>query len=127
MPGIFFDNNTLTVNALGPGTLYLLSFHSNPTNNPPFVVGHLESTATDNSVRYLISFSHNYNQFAFYWSGAGPANYTVSKTLVSGPVGKNWSQASSVGWGDPNVGTRDVTSFVPTAIDRGNVTTLYII
>jgi hypothetical protein len=66
---IFFNNNTLTVNALGPGTLYLLSFPANATNDPPFAVGHIDST-------------HNYNCFTFYWDGTGHTNHTVSKPLA---------------------------------------------
>jgi hypothetical protein len=83
-------------------------------------------TTSSNAVRFLISFSHNYSRFAFYWDGLGPANHTVAQTLASGSVGRSWSQASFVQRGDTAVSTMDVTALVPTAVDRGNVTTIFI-
>jgi hypothetical protein len=61
------------------------------------------------------------------WGGSGEAVYSIGTGLERKPVGKSWSQASLVAWNATMVTTADVTSFVSTAVDRTNMTTVFII
>ncbi|KAF8063171.1 hypothetical protein FPV67DRAFT_1700191 [Lyophyllum atratum] len=107
----------------GPGKLSLLSYQGPANSNAN---GSL-STTNAGVTRFLISFSHNYTQFAFQWDGAGEAVYSLGNGLERKPVGKSWTQAGHVAWGASVVDTQDVTSIAASALDRTNNTTVYII
>ncbi|KAM6493666.1 hypothetical protein JOM56_010027 [Amanita muscaria] len=122
---IFADGQCLIVTTRGPGTLNLLTY--NPiTSTLQNCNGSLSTTSTG-VTRFLISFSHNYQSFAFMWNGAGEAVYSIGTGLQRTSVGRNWSQASLVEWGSSTVTTADVTGILPSAVDRTNLTTIFII
>lgn len=121
---IFVNGQCLIVTTRGPGKLSLLTYESN--NGGVNVNGSL-STESAGVTRFLISFSHNYTRFAFVWNGTGEAVYSIGTGLERKPVGRSWSQASLVAWGASTVTTSDVTSILPSAVDRTNVTTVFII
>ena len=121
---IFFNGECLVVTTRGPGKLHLLSYKVNVANDA--VVGY-GTTSNEGVTRFLISFSHNYNAFAFMWDGQGEAVYGVGTGLQRLPIGRSWDQASALQWGAETVSTANVTSLVPGAIDRANVTTVFVI
>jgi len=70
----------------GPGRLHLFSSSHQPgiTN----VVGFTEIVVSHNeTTHFLISFSHCYNRFIFYWDG-------TSDSLMRLPVGRSWREAT---------------------------------
>ena len=124
MPHIFQSDQQLTVITRGPGTLSLLTWGSN--SNAPSVVGAVKTTNTS-LTRYLISFSHDFNYYAFIWNGQGDARYQVGSSLDRKPVGKDWKTASFVEWLSNEVKTKDVSATVATATNRDELTTAWII
>ncbi|KAI9507838.1 mucin-binding lectin 1 [Russula earlei] len=76
---IFVNGQSVNVTTWGPGHLYLYTGGSNV--GAPSCVG---GTATTNEgiTRYIISFSHNFTKFAFYWAGQGEAVYHIDNHLV---------------------------------------------
>ena len=118
------DNVMVTTN--GTGTLHLLTSQG---VGPGLgnIVGTLGTTSTG-VTRFLVSFSHNYQNFAFYWDGSGEAVYSIGiNGLARNPVGRSWTQATTIQWNTTSVTTSDVSSVVPTADVRPNATTLFII
>jgi hypothetical protein len=121
---IFVDGNTLVITTRGVGNLRLFSYQSNAGASN--CVG---STLTSNTgvTRFLVSFSHTYERFAFYWDGAGEAVYGIGTGLERKPVGRSWTSASAILWGASMVTTIDATSLLPSALVRDNATTVFII
>jgi hypothetical protein len=124
MSSIFANGQCLIVTTRGPGKLSLLTYQSN--NGGVNVNGSL-STNNAGVTRFIISFSHNYERYAFIWGGSGEAVYSIGTGLERKPVAKSWSQASMVAWGATTVTTADVTNIAAAAVDRTNVTTVFII
>jgi len=120
---IFQNGQCLIVTTRGPGKLSLLSYQGPPNSDAN---GSLSTTSTG-VTRFLISFSHCYTQFAFYWDGAGEAVYSIGNGLERKPVEKSWAQASHVAWGSSVVDTANVTVVAAAALDRTNDTTVFII
>lgn len=108
---------------MGPGNLHLLSYDSNSvlTNN----VGS-KNTANTGKTRFLISHSHTYTKFAFYWDGAGEAVYCIGTGLEMRPVGRSWTSASMVSWGSRNVTTGDVSSLTTKISGHTEITAFVI-
>ncbi|KAF8637198.1 hypothetical protein AX16_010857 [Volvariella volvacea WC 439] len=121
---IFTTGNELVVITRGPGNLRLLSWQNNAggTNT----VGAIP-TSNAGITRYLISFSHHYERFAFYWDGAGEAVYQIGNRLERRPVGRNWNSASTVNWGAAEVTNTNVAGIAEGAVNRDRVTTAFII
>src|SRR5271154_1568288 len=113
---IFVYGNTLIVYTRGPGNIHLLTYGGNNS-----VLGSCNGaipTTNKGVSRYLISFSHNYTKYAFYWDGAGEAVYSIGTHLERLPVGRSWTKASTVAWGASTVVTADVTSDLAGAAPR---------
>ena len=130
MSAIFANGQGVIVSARGPGSLHLLT--TNPVIDPNLalpVVGAITTTPSmpDKITRFMISFSHNYTKFAFYWDGNGQAVYGEGQDLVRQPVGKGWDAATTVNWGSTSFSTEDVRTLQASATNRGNVTTIFII
>ncbi|KAI9450636.1 hypothetical protein F5148DRAFT_1227043 [Russula earlei] len=121
---IFVGGKSVNVTTRGPGRLYLFTHGSNV--GAPSTVG---GTATNNEgiTRYLISFSHNFTKFAFYWDGQGEAVYSIDTRLVRKPVGKSWKEACYILWGADEVQIADVSKDVTVALPRDEETTCFII
>ncbi|KAI9507839.1 hypothetical protein F5148DRAFT_1201497 [Russula earlei] len=121
---IFVNGQSVNVTTWGPGHLYLYTGGSNV--GAPSCVG---GTATTNEgiTRYIISFSHNFTKFAFYWAGQGEAVYHIDNHLVRKPVGKSWNEASYIPWGANEVQTADVSADVQSALARDEETTVFVI
>lgn len=121
---IFHNGQALIVTTRGPGKLHLLSYQNNAQG-----VNVVGSTQTSSSgvTRFLISFSHHYERFAFHWDGAGEAVYGLGNGLERKPVGRNWQQASFIAWGSASITSSDVTAIARAATNRDNATTCFII
>jgi hypothetical protein len=124
MSAIFTNGQCLVVTTRGVGNLNLLSYQSNA--GAPNVVGATPTTNTG-VTRFLISFSHTYERFAFFWDGAGEAVYAIGTALQKQPVGRGWDKASAVPWGATTVSTIDATGVLPTTVNRNNQTTCFVI
>jgi hypothetical protein len=122
MSAIFVNGNTLIVYTRGPGNLHLLTYGGNLSKCNGAI-----PTTNKGVSRYLISFSHNYTKYAFYWDGAGEAVYSIGTHLQRLPVGTSWTKASTVSWGASTVVTADVTSDLAGALPRNGETTAYVI
>ncbi|KAJ7118868.1 hypothetical protein C8R44DRAFT_673117 [Mycena epipterygia] len=112
------------VTTRGPGKIHLLSYQSN--GGIPNHVGTITTTNTGET-RFIISHSYTFEQFAFYWDGAGEAVWTLGDTLMRQLVGTSWATASSVPWTGQPVASADVTSQVSSAVVRDNAVTCFII
>ena len=124
MSSIFHNGNGITVNAAGPGKLHLLSYGNSVGSYN--VVGYVETFASG-VTRFLISHSHTYNRFAFYWEGNGEAVYGAGNSLVRMPVARNWRTATCVERGASFFTTHDVRGEVAKATIRNGQTTAFII
>lgn len=124
MSVIFRNGNGIIVNAKGPGKLHLLTYGGGSSlSNTVGSIGTTNSGIT----RFLISFSHNYTRYAFYWEGAKEAAYGTTETLARYPVAKNWDNAVVVHWGSPSFTSGNVHAEVNKALPRDNETTVFII
>ena len=121
---LFVSGRCIVVTVRGPGKLYLLSWQSNA--GAPSCVG-ATPTANSGITRYMLSFSHTYERFAFYWEGQGEAVYSIGTELLTHNVGRGWREASFIAWGASSIITQDVTGVVGTAVNRDNQTTCFII
>ena len=120
---VFLSGHALVVTTRGVGKLHLLSYQHNASGVN--IVGSV-STSNTGVTRFLISFSHHYERYAFYWEGAGEAVYSIATGLERKPVGRSWARASAIFWGDLNtVSTADVGAIAATATDRTNATTIF--
>jgi len=123
MTVIFEDGRCLVVTTRGKGSLHLFTYDSTLTSDN--VVG---STPTTNTgvTRFLVSFSHTYKRYAFFWDGAGEAVYGFGTSLQRKPVGTSWNHASEALRGASTITTTNVSLIVVKASKR-NSTTCYII
>lgn len=128
MSGIFVGSNSLEVFTYGPGKLSLLTFAG--LSNLPNVIGGKQTSAIG-TTPWLISFSHNYVNFAFIWQGTGvlgsQAVSRIGSSTATQSVGTSWNSASFVGFGNNSVIFADVTAQVATAVNRDDFTTFYAI
>jgi hypothetical protein len=122
---VWWYGNAFMVTAHGPGKLHLLSYNTTFGGGPV----HGAITTTNKGVtRFIVSFSHNYVSYAVMWEGGGEAAYTIGESTQKTPVGRNWNQATGLTWGNPvTINTVNVSSLVPSAIDRNDETTVYIV
>ena len=121
---IFTPGNELIVISRGPGALSLLSWQNNAGGSN--VVGAIRTTNAG-LTRWVISFSHHYERFAFIWQGGGQAVYQIGRKLERTPVGTRWENASTVNWGASTVTTTNVSSIASSAVNRDELTTVYAI
>jgi len=77
--------------------------------------------------RFLISFSHCFNRFAFYWDGSGEAVYGTADSLVRLPVGKSWADATEANRDTGTFSTVNVAREARAATRRDRKTTVFII
>jgi len=124
MSAIFTNGQSVVVTTRGVGNLNLLTYQSNA--GAPNVVGGTPTTNTG-VTRFLVSFSHTYERYTFFWDGAGEAVYAIGTGLQQQPVGRSWNQASAISWNATTVSTIDATGVLPTAVDRTNATTCFVI
>jgi len=121
---IFSADQVLTVTTFGPGKLTLLTYDG--LYQLQANIG-AKSTTNAGQTRWLISFSHNYNGFAFIWDGKGQAVHRIGSSLLTGSVGTDWTNASVVNYGSSSVTQADVSSDVSGAINRDDATTFWVI
>ncbi|KAF6758034.1 mucin-binding lectin 1 [Ephemerocybe angulata] len=122
---LFTTGNEVTVITVGPGKLSLASWGS--INSGQSTVG---AVTTTNAflTKWLVSFSHCYTRFAFIWEGEGQAVYQIgNKADERKPVGRSWDNASTHHWGTNTIAGENITSVIPTCVNRDNMTTLYMI
>lgn len=79
------------------------------------------------TTRFLISFSHCYKRFAFYWEGNGEAVYGTSESFIRLPVGRSWGEATEADRETGVFSTVNVTREASIATRRDHETTVYII
>jgi len=125
---IFHNGNGIIVNAAGPGKLHLLTYgpessHGVGSHN---IVGYVETFASG-VTRFLISHSHTYNRFAFYWEGNGEAVYGAGESLIRMPVARNWRAATCVERGASFFTVHDVRGEAAKATIRNGQITAFII
>ncbi|KAH6907691.1 mucin-binding lectin 1 [Coprinopsis sp. MPI-PUGE-AT-0042] len=121
---IFSSDKQVTVVTRGPGNLSLLTWGSN--SGAPADVGAVPTTNAG-LTRWLISFSHDFNYWAFKWDGQGEAVYQIGSGLERKPVGRDWTSATKIEWLATTVTTQDVSSVVSGATNRDGLTTAWII
>ncbi|KAF6757958.1 mucin-binding lectin 1 [Ephemerocybe angulata] len=116
---LFTTGNEVTVITVGPGKLSLASWGS--INSGQSTVG---AVTTTNAflTKWLVSFSHCYTRFAFIWEGEGQAVRTRESQS-----GRSWDNASTHHWGTNTIAGENITSVIPTCVNRDNMTTLYMI
>jgi hypothetical protein len=86
------------VTVSGPGNLHHLTYAS--VVGGTGAVGMI-STPNEGTTNFLLGFSYNYEGFAFYWDGKGPAFWRISgNSTFREPVGSSWANATGVPWGD---------------------------
>jgi hypothetical protein len=90
------------------------------------VVGAMRTNASG-ITRWLISFSHRYEKFAFIWDGQGEGVYQIGNGLERKPVGRRWNVASTAHRGAWDIGIADVSAIVRHATNRDGATTAFII
>jgi hypothetical protein len=125
MSNIFASNKQLTVVTRGPGSLSLLTWENNFDANAG-VVGAVRTTNAS-LTRWVVSFSHNYLNYALKWSGEGEAVYQVGNGLERKPVGRDWKTATTIHWPDRVVVTEDVSAKAGSVVVRDELTTIWII
>jgi hypothetical protein len=125
MSGIFIDGQALVVTTRGPGSLHLLTYSKDPTSSFGKFV-RPTSTSNAGTTRFLVSFTHNYDGYAFHWDGAGEAVYGIGANLERKPVGRSWKNASAISWTATTVTTIDATSIVAGA-PANSAATVFVI
>ncbi|KAJ7615856.1 hypothetical protein FB45DRAFT_841513 [Roridomyces roridus] len=98
----FRDGFAPIVTTSGPGNLHYFSYGSGVSADVP--VAGMVSTAKEGDTNFILGFSYNYRDYAFYWDGEGPAflRRTGQETVFE-PVGNSWSNASGLPWGSSEV------------------------
>jgi hypothetical protein len=125
MANIFASNTQLTVVTRGPGSLSLLTWAGTWDANAG-AVGAVSTTKTG-LTRWVVSFSHNYLNFAIKWSGQGEAVYQVGEGLERKPVGRDWKTATTIHWSNRAIVTEDVSAKAGSVVVRDELTTIWII
>lgn len=121
---VFYNGNGIIVNAKGPGKLHLLSYGGKTGSHN--IVGYVETTSIG-VTRFLISHSHTYNCFAFYWEGKGEAAYGAGNSIIREPVASSWKAANTVEKGASSFITHDVRGEVAHATVWNGEVTAFII
>jgi hypothetical protein len=109
----------IVITARGPGKVRLLTYVNNG--------GIVEGTTTTNReevTRFLISHSE---KLAFFWDGAHPASCTIGEDTSKVPVGTSWNAATCIAQNSSSFTTEDVSGDVGRAVNKGNLTTCFII
>lgn len=128
MSCIFSNGQGVIVSARGPGSLHLLTSNGVIPGTENVVGATTTNPSTpDKITRFIISFSHNYTKYAFYWDGAGEAVYGKGQDLVRQPLLNGWNAATIIDWGSTSFSTQDVSTIAASATKRDNQTTCYII
>lgn len=122
---LFKPGQELVVITQGPGHLCLLSYGSKDGSGIN-IVGAMNTNAPG-ITRWLISFSHRYDKFAFIWDGQGEGVYQIGNGLERRHVGRKWTAASTAHKGASHVGIEDVADIAKHAINRDGATTVYAI
>ncbi|KAJ7771523.1 hypothetical protein B0H16DRAFT_1364103 [Mycena metata] len=120
----FNSGNGVLVTTRGPGKVHLISYGSN--GGLPNHVGTI-TTANSGVTRFMISHSYTFTGFAFYWDGTGEAVFSIGNQLLRQPVGNTWAQAVNVPYGGQPAINNDVSGQVPSAVQRDNAVTCFII
>jgi len=123
------SGNAVIVVARGPGKMHLISYASNAKDLPAHVgaISAPSWTQEGQETRFVISHSYTFTQFAFYWEGAGEAAYFIGDQLARQPVGTSWKGAINIEWGGSAATTKDVSGEVPSAVQRDNQVTCFIV
>ena len=128
LPDTLFKNgNGIIVKARGPGRLYL--FSASHKHGITDVVGFTETSVKHNNetTQFLISFSHCYNRFVFYWEGKGEAVFGSSDSLMRLPVGGSWHKGTEANQETGVISTVDIAKAASVATKRDHHTTVFII
>ncbi|KAJ7605164.1 hypothetical protein FB45DRAFT_953922 [Roridomyces roridus] len=86
------------------------------------------STAKDGETDFLLGFSYNYRDYAFYWDGEGPAFWRRSgEDTAFNQVGNSWANATGLPWGSSEVilGLNVATQAAAASNGAGEVTVYY--
>ncbi|KAJ6484255.1 hypothetical protein C8R45DRAFT_829899 [Mycena sanguinolenta] len=122
----YSDGLAPIVTVHGPGNLHHLSYNSN--GGLPNVVGMIPTNAgVGNITNFLLGFSYTYEDFAFYWDGAGPAFWRVSGSPFAEPVGTSWTDATGVPWSNEVILGLNVETQASTAGNVGVQVIVYTI
>jgi hypothetical protein len=122
---IFRSDAQVSLITRGPGAISLLTWGSN-TPTTPSIVGAIKTSETG-LTRWIVSFSHNFNDYAFKWDGPGEAVYQIGNGLERKPVGRSWSAATTLHWGATSLVSEDVSTRVTSAVTSDGITTLWIV
>ncbi|KAF8881502.1 mucin-binding lectin 1 [Infundibulicybe gibba] len=119
----FANGEGIIVTARGPGKVHLLSYQSNA--KLAAVIG---ATTTNNTgtTQFLISHSYTFDKFAFYWEGEGEAVFGYGQDLVRSSLGKSWSNAAMVVYGQ-NLTTGDASADVAGAVNCDGAVNCFIL
>ncbi|KAF8521659.1 hypothetical protein JB92DRAFT_2785602, partial [Gautieria morchelliformis] len=109
MAPIFEDGEAILVTTHGPGNLHLYTYAA--SNGEGGVHGSVHTSRSGVS-NFIIPYSYNYTQYAFYWDGDGKAECHIgwkSDPKTYPMEGKGWENSSWVMLGDTEVSVHDVS------------------
>ena len=125
MAFVFANGQGIMVTTHGQGNLHLYSYGK--AGRDPGVFGYL-TTSKSGTTKFVISHSYGYNKYAFFWDGPGEAEYCIGGNPKTHPVGRSWSAASWLKWGDKEVSVLDVSpDYFAGATDVGHLITCFVI
>jgi hypothetical protein len=86
-----------------------------------------KSTTVSGISRWVVSFTHDYLSYGIIWEGSGQAVYSIGNSLETKAVGRSWTQATYIHWGDSFPSTKDVSGALGGATRIGDSPTIYYI
>ncbi|KAJ7429318.1 hypothetical protein B0H11DRAFT_2146446 [Mycena galericulata] len=103
------------VTVYGPGNLHHLTYTS--AAGLGNAVGLMPTTSTG-TTNFLLGFSFDWRDYAFYWDGAGKAFWRMANSTAVEPVGTSWADATGVAVSTAgNVGADVPVFFIPGNLD----------
>ncbi|KAJ7738924.1 hypothetical protein B0H16DRAFT_1325145 [Mycena metata] len=111
------------VTVYGPGNLHHLTYGSTVGGNGG--VG-MVSTTNEGTTNFLLGFSFNYVDYAFYWDGKGPAFWRISgNSTLREPVGSSWANATGIPLGNEVILGLNVVAQAAAAGNVGGVVPVF--
>ncbi|KAJ7612665.1 hypothetical protein FB45DRAFT_803223 [Roridomyces roridus] len=114
------------VTTFGPGTLHTLAFNAGSCNVN--VVAAVPATPNSAGItNWLLSFAYDFNDYAFYWDGAGEAFWRFGNSTLMQPVGTSWTDATGIPLGTEVIEGWNVASTAAAATNRGDMSLAFVI
>ncbi|KAJ7617194.1 hypothetical protein FB45DRAFT_933611 [Roridomyces roridus] len=108
------------VTTFGPGNLHHIAYNAGLSADGLVDITSFVPTSNEGVSHFLLAFSYDYADFAFYWDGAGDASFRLGSSTQTDVVGNSWTNATGVPANGEIILGLNIASTAKAAQDRGD-------